>query len=567
MSKLSRYPCPLLSLLLVGPALAQSVPDAGVLQQQIEQERSRLPVTPRPVSKPDPAAPVPAKDGVKVSVSRFEFSGNRLLSESQLAPAVAGFLNRPLSFTELQAAAAAVAEVYRQYGWLVRAYLPQQELQAGVVRIELVEARFGGARIGQDEPDTALRVAPEHVRRMVEHAQAPGEPIHTPSIDRALLLVGELPGVGLKQGSLVAGHREGETDLQLQLANKAAIGGDVRLDNSGSRSTGRERLSANLSLASPAGIGDLLSASLLHTRGSDYGRLAYLWPVGVAGWSMGGNASTMYYRLVGRDFVALEANGHSHTAGLDANYAWWRSQRGAANVSLAAEHKAFDNRSGGATTTHYAIDLASVGVNANLVDVVGSGGRSSISLNLAHGHVDLDDSPNRQADAATTQTAGRFTRLRYALNRVQNLGDYLYLLANVSGQLASKNLDSAEKFYLGGSSGVRAYPSSEGGGSEGRMVNLELHARLPAAFDLYGFYDWGAVRVNRDNAFDGGASLNRFALKGAGLGLGWSGADGASLRAGWARRIGRNPNATAAGNDQDGTLVRDRVWLSAAYLF
>ena len=103
-------------------------------------------------------------------------------------------------------------------------------------------------------------------------------------------------------------------------------------------------------------------------------------------------------------------------------------------------------------------------------------------------------------------------------------------------KVASKNLDSAEKFYLGGASGVRAYPSSEGGGAEGQLASLELRARLPQNFALSAFYDWGHVTVNRNNGFTGASALNAYTLQGAGLTAAWFASFGLNLKATWARR-------------------------------
>jgi hemolysin activation/secretion protein len=157
--------------------------------------------------------------------------------------------------------------------------------------------------------------------------------------------------------------------------------------------------------------------------------------------------------------------------------------------------------------------------------------------------------------------------LRYSFGRQQTLSEQLTFNAAFSGQFASKNLDSGEKFYLGGSSGIRAYPGSEGGGSEGRMANLELRWRINDQFNLVGFYDWGMVTVNRDNNITGAATLNQFSLRGTGLSFAWQIENGPNLKAVWARRIGNNPNPTTTGNDQDGTLLHDRFWLTASLPF
>ena len=145
--------------------------------------------------------------------------------------------------------------------------------------------------------------------------------------------------------------------------------------------------------------------------------------------------------------------------------------------------------------------------------------------------------------------------------------DEFSLFAVLSGQWASKNLDSSEKFYLGGANGVRAYPSSEAGGALGQLLSIELRWRLTQGFNLTGFFDAGQVSVNANNSFAGAPVLNDCSLKGAGLALGWQSSVGLNLKATWARRVGDNPNPTSTGNDQDGSFVKDRVWLSASLQF
>ena len=97
------------------------------------------------------------------------------------------------------------------------------------------------------------------------------------------------------------------------------------------------------------------------------------------------------------------------------------------------------------------------------------------------------------------------------------------------------------------------------------MFNLELRARLPEGFSLTGFYDHGTVRVNHDNAV--GTNPNTITLKGTGLSLTWQSSVGLNLKATWSHRIGENPNPTSTGNDQDGTKIRNRLWLTALLTF
>ena len=181
--------------------------------------------------------------------------------------------------------------------------------------------------------------------------------------------------------------------------------------------------------------------------------------------------------------------------------------------------------------------------------------------------MNLNGSPNQATDATTTQAAGHYAKLHYAATRQQVITGDLAFFGSLSGQLSNKNLDSSEKFYLGGSNGVRAYPANEGGGSEGELINLELRRKLPKGFNLVGFYDYGHVTLNHNNNFTGAAALNDYILQGVGLSLAWQNGNGPSLKATWAQRLGNNPNPTANGNDQDGSLFKNRFWLVASQQF
>jgi len=544
-------------LLSALPSLAQTVPDAGVLLQQIEQKLNPIPSSQRIAPTPEPLKKL---TGETVIVTAFKFSGNTRLSNEVLQAVVAPYLNRPLDFAQLQAVAARVGSAYREAGWIVRAYLPQQEIADGVVTIEIVEAVFGGAKF---DGTPATRLANAIIQKYVETAQPVGEALNARAIDRVLLLLSDVPGAAIS-GNLREGLAAGQTNLVMSAADKALFSGDVSVDNSGSRSTGIAHVSGGFSLNSPFGRGDQLSSQLMLSDGSSYGRLAFSVPLGYQGWRAGLSGSSMNYRLVAPEFQAINGLGASSSVGLDANYPLIRSRLKNLFLALNYDHKYFNNMANQATTTQYRVTTISAGLNGNVADTFFSGGMNSFGLTWVQGNVNLNGSPNQLADAATTQVNGRFNKLRYSASRQQTLTESVALYAAFSGQLASKNLDSGEKFYLGGSNGVRAYPASEGGGSDGQLLNLELRTRLPYEINLTGFYDWGHVTVNRNNSFVGAPLLNNFSLQGVGASVGWLGKTGFSLKATLARRIGSNPNPTAAGKDQDGTLYKNRVWLQAA---
>ena len=552
------------AVLLAGASVvhAQTRPDAGTVRQQIEQQQ-RAPLPPEGAQQfAPPPPPLKSIGGTTVTVHRFTFAGNTLLSNDDLLPVVVPFLDRPLDFNELQNAAIAVATAYRKRGWVVRVYLPQQDVTASRVTIQIIEATFGKAVVeGQSK-----RISARRIQQMVDAAQTPGKPVSADALDRAQLLISDLPGLSAS-GRLTEGQNPSETDLVVALTDTHIITGDVTLDNAGARFTGAGRVIVDASLNSALGIGDRADATLLHTQGSDYQRLAYSLPAGNDGWRVGAHGTHLSYRIVTSEFTALDARGTSSSFGLDTSYPIIRSRLKNLYFSASVEDQRFNNQSAGETSSRYSIADGTLGLYGNLFDTLGGGGANSASLTFMEGHVDLGDSPNETADALTTDTGGSFQKFNLTVSRTQTVTARFALFGSLSGQFSNKNLDSSQKLYLGGAAGVRAYPADEGGGSEGVLLNLEARERLPAGFNVVGFFDWGSVRINKDNDFVGAASPNTVDLKGAGLSVGWAASFGLSLKATVARSIGTNPNPTSTDDDQDGSHVENRVWVQATMPF
>ena len=550
------------SLTVPAAALAQSTPDAGSVLRQIEGDRRpALPPEPAPELAPAPP-PLESIGGATVTATAFRFAGNTLLSSAELEQHVAAFVGKPLDFAGLQNAAIAAATAYRDAGWVVRAYLPRQDVTSGVITIQIVEATFGGVRF-EGAPE---RAATDRLGRIVERAQPVGAAVNAAQLDRSLLLINDLPGV-TATGRLAAGRGDTETDLVVAVEDGPLVSGNVALDNAGARYTGESRVIGTASLDNRLGLGDRAEALLLSSRGSNYARLAFDLPLGSRGWRLGASASHLDYEIVTDEFAALDAHGTSTSVGFDASYPLVRSRLTNLYLDLDVAKRRFDNRFGGATATDYSSQTTAVGLMGNRYDRLKGGGVTAYGVTLVGGTLDLDGSPNQAADALTTRTAGSFGKVMLTASRLQTLTDRVSLFGSVERQIADGNLDSSERLYLGGSQGVRAYPESEAGGSEGTLVNIEARTRLTPSVGLTGFVDWGKVRVHDDNDFPGAPALNSIELKGFGAAVAWRATMGLQLQATVARRSGRNPNAAPNGDDQDGSLVENRIWLQVSMPF
>ncbi len=546
--------------------------NAGSLRQQIERDQTfKLPKISAPTETDKKPPKAQETKGPKIAVKQFVFKGNTLLSSDKLAAVVVPYQGESLSFAQLEQAVAEVAQAYRNVGWTVRAYLPEQDIVDGVVTVNIVEAVFGKVVIEGTKPpglDQARLI------QIVLSEQTTGTFLRSSAVDRALLIADDISGVAVT-GGLQEGQRDGETDVVLKALEKPWLETNFSHDNTGSESTGVERTSLGFTGNSWLLPGDVFSTQLVGSEGTRYVRMSESIPIGYTGLRVGVNASRMTYRvgLLGAD--GFEITGLSESFGLETSYPLVRSRLRNLYVNLAVDNKIFRNFSSDKRDSDYTIRSTSLGVSGNLFDNFGGGGFNNASLTLTHGTVSMDGSANfiTNPDSFPEGKMGFYRKMRYALSRQQTLTDQVAFYLALSGQSALSDLDSSEKFYLGGSSGVRAYPGSEGGGVKGHMANAELRWQVASGYSATAFYDFGQVLADplfhtRDNQ----EVINEYSLKGGGLAFSRQFEGGITFKVTWARRSEDNPNprtdtTTLQIKDQSGTLVRDRVWLSLSASF
>ena len=571
-------------LCLLGGALDVYDPvlpkNTGAVLRAIE-EKTSLPVTEwaeaitgTPIAKPAPARDVvrAAMDKVMesqeveqaakelITLKNIQFQGVTILGDMELQGLMAPFLNTPMSYEQMLEIGMVVESYYRQNNYLARAILPPQDLTEGVLMVDVIESVFSKVEIEQELEDLPNTQA--HVTALIENQQKTGEPLNTMSIDRALALANDVPGLNV-QGSLRQGREAGETELLLKLYQGRTRQTELSIDNGGSRSTGAIRLMATLNWFNPNDLADLLNVVAVHTQGSDYARLAYSIPVGTDGWRMGVNASAMDYKVIVGDQGMVGAVGRAVTQGLEWVYPLLRADDSSATVTVSADKKTFQNTSAqGLLMSDYQSKVLTAQVSGFYRDLNPGGGTGTYSIQLSSGEVDLTGSLSQQTDKNTTQTEGVFNKLRLNGTWQQAINTQTSAFVSYTAQVADKNLDSSEKMQLGGMNGVRAYPTGEGSGSEGQMIQLELRHQLENGINMAAFYDWGQVWLQHDPNFPGGPVHNLNTYKGFGASVGYTFDNGVSIKGTWARKHGDNPNPNPInGNDMDGTRDRNRYWL------
>jgi hemolysin activation/secretion protein len=484
-----------------------------------------------------------------VRVISWDLVGNTAIDTATLLQWLKPFTEVNLTLRQINEAAALLQQIYQDAGLVTRVLVPAQDVTDGSVTLRIVESRLGTVTVS---PDPAARVDLERVRQSVLKALTPKTLLSTDEVDRGVFLADDWAGIRVAS-SFEAGEQDGTSNVLLLTSPEPLAAISLTADNGNSRSVGANRVVGNLTLNSPFGWGESLSAQALHSKGSDFYRLGAQVPLGLQGIKLSPYASTMRYEVITPDNngAKQDISGRADAKGLDASYPVRRQSTH--NLYLQAGWRTTDYSSRAIEQrTQFDIDVMQLGVQGNWLDSMLGGGSNSYTLMLHRSQ--------KSTDAfATDSNQSDYKKISWSASRQQLIRSGLTFSASIQAQdTQDSNIDGSDNMSLGGPNGVRAYPSGEASGPVGRLVNLELRWRLNPAWQIAPFYDWGQVSQRNESA--GGPAS--YSLKGAGMGLNWTSTFGATAQLTYARRLGENPNALDTGKDQDGSLKRDRIWLS-----
>jgi hemolysin activation/secretion protein len=463
---------------------------------------------------PSAATPEPGfavSPGLKVLVRSVNITGATVYSDAELQPLLADQLGQELDFTQLQALARRITTYYQAHGYLLaRAVLPAQKISDGVLAIKVEEGKLGKVR---------LQALPPADPAVVEHylgglRQLEGQVLRRAPLERELLVLNDLPGVHLRS-VLEPGKEDGTADLRVEVSAERRVDTSLIFDNYGNRYTGEYRVTGRVLVSNPWRFGDSLDASLTYGfTGYRYGRAAWQTPVGSSGTQLGVAGSLMSYTL-GKEFEPLDAHGRATDLTLYALQPLQRSRRQQLQAQLALDLKKFDDSANGATSTKK-VQVLSANLSSRLLYDAGAVSLGSLTLSL--GRLDLD-ATSAAGDALGYRTEGSYLKLSGQGEYEHPLGGGFSGALRLSGQLASKNLDSSEKFSLGGPQAVRAFAVGEVGADDALLGTLELRKRFGGERDTIAklFVDGARGRLAHAPLPQDTDNLRKFGAVGVGL--------------------------------------------------
>lgn len=530
----------LLLLTVVGSVHAQTAPVRPVVPRIEELKRDVEQAAPQreDEAKPPtaPAAPTrelgkPAED-MRIDVRGYKVTGLTEANPQELEQLLQQFSGSARSYEDISNAAAAATEYLQsELGYyLGYAYLPEQTPKDGIIEIAVMEGRLDQITL-EWNPKSLIRqsVIESHLA-----AIQPGAIIKVRDVERLVFVLNDLLG-GSARFEVKSGRLPGTATLVVIPEPDARYTGPVTLDNLGSRYSGEYRLGVGGSVMSPLGLGDGLSLNgmVSQTGGLGFGLLNYTVPVSRYGFKLGVSLSHMRYRLNEDDFP-LGLTGTTDAYSLFALYPVVRGRNLNLFAQLGWDRKDFvDSQTALDIESRKQTRLVWTGLAGDSRDLLLGGGIMSFSALLASGKV----VPENPAEGLDNHRS--FTKLGLSASRLQAIIPNRFLLfARYNGQVAFANLDSTERFSLGGESGVRAYAPGEGAGDSAHVGTLEFRFLPPAQWfyiarelSLSAFGDWGYAKLRHDVSRQPHGFDNSVYLAGGGLGLTWERPQRSTVRA------------------------------------
>ena len=525
---------------------ADPPPSAGDVLRDSRQTERKLPERQTPNVTIEQIKPPMATDqGLQVFVKSYQFSGQNLFSQDELTGLLTTYTNKEMTMASLQEAADVITKHFRAKGYFVaQAYLPQQDITEGNVEIAVIIGRYGDLIL-----KNKTSASDSAIRRQLS-ALKNGNYIQTSTVERATLLAGDMAGVAIK-ATLTPGKTAGTSDVIVEATPKGKEWQSyISANNYGSRLNGYNKVNLGTTYNNPFRQGDRLIGNISRSNSNqDTGDVYYQIPM-AEGSTLNLSYSKVSYEL-GGEFASLGYSGTAYTKHADWTYALWRSRVSNQYLQIGYDHKKLEDVS---IDNDQALSrMVSVGLSGDSSDTLLGGGANSYSVMYYNG-----------STSSNIGASGNWNKYTYSFMRQQYLDDRLALFVSFSGQRSDSNLDSSEKFSLGGPNGVRAYPVSEAAGDEAYLTTAELRYNVPAAqkgalWQLSAFYDHGVSNLEKHSLKP---NDNRRSLSGLGFGVQYTKPSDYSIKVTYAWRTDNKEPSQA-----DTTFSKDHLWIQAMKYF
>ncbi|WP_372437321.1 ShlB/FhaC/HecB family hemolysin secretion/activation protein [Pseudomonas chlororaphis subsp. aureofaciens] len=504
-----------LLLLAILPAISLAAPTPGeqdlIRERQdrlLEEQRRRLEeLKDLPGKEAAPTAPTAPADTRCFPIQDIELKGADSLSAAEQARLLKPYIGQCLGVSQLNELLKVITDYYLEKGLVTsRAYLPQQDLSGGHLKVLVVEGRLEGLKGAADSQLSERELA------MAFPGQV-GALVNLREIEQLVDQLNRLPS-NQAQMELAPGKEVGGSQVLVKNTAQKPWRAGLSRSNDGQRSTGEQQWGTTFDWDSPLGLADQLmlrgghDAMSDHQHTSNNAMLSYNLPWGW--WNFSYTYSQSEYRS------QAQANGFSFKQTGDSQNHQLRAERVILRDALS---KTSLNAGLAYLRTNNFIEDSKLALSSNRLSEAQFGinhGRRiggafvNLDLGMQHGIGAFDAQDNGHPGPG--EPNARYRKYTATLSYLQPFklwGESFSFSSLMTGQRSEDVLFSPQRTSLGGQSSIRGYKDQSLSGDSGGYWRNDLRWSRPVTlgwlrpvFAEYGSslgYDQGVIRGDRYN--------------------------------------------------------------------
>jgi hemolysin activation/secretion protein len=438
-------------------------------------------------------SPVPrAVDEIKFKLTDIRIDGTKTIPASAFRPLYADMIGKQISLANIFDVADGIEKQYKAAGYLlVRAYVPPQHVKDGIFTIHVVEGFVAGTSVQGSDNATQARVK-AYLSPVLNQ-----RPLQLATVERALLLSNDLPGVAATGILRPSPGVPGASDLVVTLTQPDVTGG-LSTTNRGSHLSGVWTVTGNAEYNGIFGSDELDASLTMSPHALDQqlsGQMRYRTAIGDDG-LVGSLIGSVSHGAPAGSLGAAGIKTDSWAVGPRLTYPLVRSRLDSVSLDGGLTFQDAKVQVAGAAVNHDIWRVADLGLTYSSGDFLA--GTFSSTLDVAQGLPILgatsDNSPHLSLDGKTD-----FTKLTGLMRYVNVFSAPWSFALTANGQYGFQRLVTGEEILFGGSQIGRGYDpggitgdSGVGGSFElrydTRITDWDINALQP-----YTFYDAAKV--------------------------------------------------------------------------
>lgn len=236
-------------------------------------------------------------------------SESEILTKAELDAIITPFQNKEITIKDLYGICEQINKLYQEKGYpTAQAFIPQQKITRGVVKIKLLEAKSGQIIV---EGNTHTRKSYILDRIPLKEQRI----LNIKSLAERLRWFNATNDIQLRL-ELKPGKELLTTDYYLTAYEPQQVTGSIFFDNAGSEDSGRERYGLSYGIASVSGNRDPLMITGVFSGGTQSGGVFYSTPVNRRGSKLAFNYSKNWTKITDSAMEDLDIKGNSEMMSL-----------------------------------------------------------------------------------------------------------------------------------------------------------------------------------------------------------------------------------------------------------